>query len=203
VVIGAHVAFRDREGFGRRSVEIDHDGLVADIIEQYEVLAEEVAGAGGVVAFVKPHGALYNLMGSDPGTAIAVVEALGRLPARVLVAQPGSAVVAPARRAGLRVVREGFPDRGYRADGGLAPRGEPGALVDDPARAGSRAVSLVRRGGIEAVDGTWTAVEPETLCIHGDSPTAVATAEAVRHALEAEGIAVRPFIGPVGREPAG
>jgi UPF0271 protein len=140
---------------------------------------------------------------SYPGTAAAVGDARGHQPATGLLAQPGSAVVAPARRAGLRVVFEGFPDRGYRSDGRLAPRGEPGALINDPARVGSRAVSLVRRGGIEAVDGTWTPVESQTLCIHGDSPAAVTTAQAVRAALEAEGIAVRPFIGATGPEPAG
>ena len=133
-------------------------------------------------------------MGRDPSVGDAVVEAVSRLGSRVLVAQSGTGVVGRGAAAGLRVVAEGFPDRGYLADGGLAPRHGPGALVDDPAVAARRAVSMAGRGGIEAVDGTWVPVALETLCIHGDSPGAVETARQVRSALEAEAIAVRPFL---------
>ena len=97
---------------------------------------------------------------------------------RVLVAQSGTGVVDLAAGPGVRVVAEGFPDRGYLADGRLAPRHGPGALVDDPAVAARRAVSMVVRGGVDAVDGTWVPVAVETLCIHGDSPGAVETARA-------------------------
>jgi UPF0271 protein len=103
-------------------------------------------------------------------------------------------VVEPARQAGLRVVLEGFPDRAYRSDGLLAPRGEPGARIDDPTMVGRRAVSLVTRGGIEAVDGTWRAISVETLCVHGDAPNAAATARAVQLVLAGEGIALRSFL---------
>jgi UPF0271 protein len=156
------------------------------------------------VEFVKPHGALYNLMGTDHSVAGAVVEALGRLSdrrgARVLVAQSGASVVEAARGAGLRVVLEGFPDRGYLAGGRLAPRGSPGAVIDDPSVAGQRAVALVRRLGVDAVDGTWTAVEVDTLCVHGDAPGADTTAHTIRSALEQAGITVAPFLR---REPRG
>ena len=127
--------------------------------------------------------------------AAAVVEAVAAVGAGVLVAQAGTVVAGLAHRAGVTVVPEGFPDRGYRSDGSLTPRRDPGALVEDPAEAGRRAVSMVLRHGIEAVDGTWTAVEAQTLCIHGDAPGAAATARAVRSALEAEGVAVTSF-GP-------
>ena len=176
VVIGAHVSYRDRDGFGRRAVDVRPAQLVEDIVEQWTVLDEEVGAAGGTVTFVKPHGALYNRMGADPAVAAAVVDAVSRLGGPVLVAQAGTVVVDLASRAGIRVVAEGFPDRGYLADGSLAPRDRPGALVDDPAAVARRAVSLVKRGGIEAVDGTWVRVEVETLCIHGDAPGAGETA---------------------------
>ena len=204
VVIGAHVSFRDREGFGRRTMEVTAARLIDDIVEQCEVLDEEVASVGGMVAFVKPHGALYNLMGTDSSTAAAVVDAVARHRSRVLVAQAGSAVVDLARLANVRLVPEGFPDRAYLADGRLAPRHDSGAVIDDPAAVARRAVSLVDRGGVEAVDGTWTPVEVETLCIHGDSPHAPATAREVRAALETRGIILTPFVperdpGPAGR----
>jgi UPF0271 protein len=94
----------------------------------------------------------------------------------------------------VRVVIEGFPDRGYLPDGRLAPRSEAGALVEDPEAVSRRALSLVRRGGIEALDGTWTEVRAETLCVHGDAAGAAATARAVRGALEGAHVTVRSFL---------
>jgi UPF0271 protein len=103
----------------------------------------------------------------------------------------GGRIVAAAAAAGLPFVREAFLDRGYRRDGSLVPRGEPGALLDDPAVVAARAVSLARSGVVEAADGSPVAAEAESLCLHGDSPAAVAMARAVRAALDAEGIEVR------------
>jgi UPF0271 protein len=214
-VIGAHVSYRDRAGFGRRELDVDPDQLVEDITEQCSTLGEVVVAAGGRVAFVKPHGALYNRMGTDAEVARAVVAAvgaaagaaraersgLGGQPGGVLVAQWGSAVVAPAMEAGLRVVFEGFPDRGYQPDGRLADRSDPRGLVSDPEASGRRAVSLVLRHGVEAVDGTWARIKAGTLCIHGDAPDAPSRARAVRAALEGAGITVAPFLRP-GEGPA-
>lgn len=202
VVIGAHVAFRDREGFGRRVLDVEPAQLVDDIVEQCRVLDEVVTAAGGRVAFVKPHGALYNLMGTDPTVAASVVDAVSRHPSRVLVAQAGTVVVAVAQRAGIRMVPEGFCDRGYRADGRLAGRDDAGGVIDDPAVAARRAVSLVVRGGIEAVDGTWTPVGLETLCIHGDNPHAADTARAVRSVLEDQGVTLTPFVREAAPSPS-
>jgi UPF0271 protein len=204
VTIGAHVSYRDRTGFGRRPVHPPSGMLVADITEQCEVLSGEVDAAGGEVAYVKPHGALYNQMGVDAAVAASVVEAVALQGIRVVVAQAGTVVADRAREAGLRVVPEGFPDRGYRPDGRLQDRAGPGALITDPAVAGRRAVSLVNRGGVDAVDGAWTPIAAETLCIHGDTPDAGDIARAVRAALTAEGILVRPFVrGDRCREPGG
>jgi UPF0271 protein len=196
VVIGAHVSYRDREGFGRRVLGTPPDVLVGDILDQWSTLSAEVGAAGGSVSFVKPHGALYNQMGIEPAVADAVVEAVSRLGGPALVAQSGGVVVDAARRAGLHVVPEGFPDRGYLADGRLVPRDADGALVDDPADVARRALSLTRRHGLEAADGVWTTVEVETLCIHGDAHNAAETARAVRAALDSDGVAVRPFVPP-------
>jgi UPF0271 protein len=193
IAVGAHVSYRDREGFGRRPVEQSPDQLVADILEQCAVLSEEATAAGTVVTYVKPHGALYHRMGADPEVAATVVEAVVDHPARVLVAQAGTVVVELARRAGIRVVLEAYPDRGYLPSGLLVPRGEAGALITDPAQVADRALTLVERGGVEAVDGSWTPVETETLCLHGDSPDAAGVAWAVRSALDGAGIALRPF----------
>jgi len=196
VTIGAHVSYRDRTGFGRRPLDVAPDQLVIDLLEQYDVLTSEARTAGASVSYVKPHGALYGRMAVDPVVADCVVEAVSRSGATVLVAQAGTVVVEPAVRAGLTVVFEGFPDRGYLPDGRLAARGDPGALIEDPGEVGRRAVSLVQRGGTAAVDGTWTPVIAQTLCIHGDADHAVDTARAVRSALEQSGVLVRSYLPP-------
>ena len=193
VTIGAHVSYRDRDGFGRRAMAVSARDLMADLIEQWVALTTEVGAVGGTVAFVKPHGALYHQMGSDPAVADTVVAAMVEVGGGTLLAQAGTLVVDRAREAGLRVVTEGFPDRAYRRDGRLAPRTEPGAVIEGPDAVGRRAVSLIRRGGVEAVDGAWTVVDAETLCIHGDVEGAAETAWAVRSALESHGVVVRSF----------
>jgi len=205
IAVGAHVSYRDREGFGRRPVDQPHARLVADIVEQCAVLAEAAAAVGATVAYVKPHGALYNRMGVDPDVAEAVVEAVAGHPSRVLVAQPGTVVVGRAHRSGVRVVLEAYPDRGYLPTGLLVPRTEPGAVITDPAEVATRALALVERGGVEAVDGSWTTVAAETLCLHGDSPGAADVARTVRSALDGAGITVRPFtpVAPGAGPPTG
>jgi 5-oxoprolinase (ATP-hydrolysing) subunit A len=193
VIIGAHVSYRDREGFGRRVVEVETALLVGDLVEQCLGLQEVAGSVGGEVAYLKPHGALYHRMGIDPLVASAVCEAAVRQGISVLVAA-GGIVTELAREAGLRVVDEGFPDRAYRSDGKLVERGAAGALVIDPDEVGRRALSLVGRGGVESITGEWTRVAAETLCIHGDAADAARTARAVRDALTEAGVTVRPFV---------
>ncbi len=144
VAIGAHVSYRDRDGFGRRVVALPVAELVQDLVDQWTALTAQVDAVGGTVAFVKPHGALYHQMGTDPTVAEAVVRAV--MDAGVpLVAQTGTLVADRANQAGVRVVGEGFPDRAYLLDGRLAPRdttrgahrgprrGGPSRRVHDPA----------------------------------------------------------------------
>ncbi|MGA7419410.1 MAG: 5-oxoprolinase subunit PxpA [Acidimicrobiales bacterium] len=194
VVIGAHVSYRDREGFGRRDMDVPAEQLVADIDEQIAILRQAVGGTEGAVAYVKPHGALYDRMGRDPETASAVIEAVRRSdPPLRLLAQAGTAVIERGREAGLVVVGEAFCDRAYHVDGSLVARSEPGAVIADPAEVARRAVSLVLDGGIETIDGYWLAVMADSVCVHGDSPGAAESARAVRAALEAAGITIRSF----------
>lgn len=193
VVIGAHVSYRDRIGFGRRALDQAPGRLAADVVEQWEALVDEAAAAGGRVAYVKPHGALYHRMAADPEVALSVVGALsGRCD--VVVAPPGSLVEEPARDAGIRVVPEGFCDRGYDAAGRLVPRELPGALVEDLAGVRAQARSLAVDRGVGAVDGGWVALEVETLCVHGDHPGGDARARAARAALDLAGVVVAAFV---------
>lgn len=191
VAIGAHPSYIDRADFGRSRVTVDSEVLAAQVRAQLSALES----AGADIRYVKPHGALYHAAGADPDVAAAVVTAVWELSDRVGRAIPilglGASLEKAATAAGLLFVREAFLDRGYRSDGSLVPRGEPGALLHDPAMVADRATRLVRDGVVEAVDGAHVRVDASSLCLHGDSPDAVAMAVAVRRALDAAAVAVR------------
>ena len=178
VVVGAQVSYRDREGFGRRAMDVPVEVLADWVAEQVATLTRIAHAVGTDVSYVKPHGALYNRAADDEEQAAAVLEGSGELP---VLGLPGSALLRLAEACGRRVVPEGFPDRGYTADGRLVPRTEPGALVEGADRVAANAVALAGSGHVR------------TVCVHGDSPGAVASARAVRTALGRAGYDVRPW----------
>jgi 5-oxoprolinase (ATP-hydrolysing) subunit A len=196
VVVGAQVAYRDLVGFGRRFMDVPADELVADIIYQLGALSAVAQVEGTDVAYVKPHGALYNAVVHHEAQARALVDAVVAVDTSLpILGLPGSLVLELATEAGLRAVTEAFADRAYSADGRLVPRTEPGAVLHDPAGVAARVVGLVRDGVVTAVDGTDVKVHAESVCIHGDTPGAVAMARAVRAALEQSGVEIRAFAG--------
>lgn len=178
VAVGAQVSYADREGFGRRRMEVAPDVLTAWVDEQVGLLSEIAAAAGSQVSYVKAHGALYNRIADDAEQAMAVLRGSGDLP---VLGLPGSTVLNLAADLGRDVVAEGFPDRGYTAEGRLVSRDLPGALVEGAENVAAHAVELAGSGLL-------------TVCVHGDSPGAVATAEAVRSALVAHGYDVRSWL---------
>lgn len=195
VSVGAHVAYPDLLGFGRRNMDVASADLVADVIYQIGALQGLAQAAGTRITYVKPHGALYNTIAHDSAQALDVITAIRDVDANLaLVALAGSPLVRWAQDAGLRVVAEAFADRAYTPQGTLVSRREPGAVLHDSALVASRMLRLVRDGVVEAVDGSLASVQAQSICVHGDSPGAVAMARAVRAALEADGIAVRPFV---------
>ncbi|MBO9555459.1 5-oxoprolinase subunit PxpA [Cellulomonas sp.] len=195
VAVGAQVSYRDREHFGRRFLDLPPDVLHADVAEQVAALRRAAAEAGTTVAYVKPHGALYNAVVRHEQQATAVVDAVvaagGDLP---VVGLPGAVVLDVAGDRGLRAVREAFADRGYRADGTLVPRTEPGALVVDADAVVARVLDMVVRGHVVAVDGTVVPLDAESVCVHSDTPGATVLAAAVREALDGAGVVVEPFV---------
>ena len=195
VAVGAHVAYPDLIGFGRRAMDVASSDLVADVIYQIGALQGLAQAAGTSIGYVKPHGALYNTIAHDSAQARDVIAAIRAVDANLaLVALAGSPLVRWAQDAGLRVVAEAFADRAYTPQGTLVSRREPGAVLHDSALVASRMLRLVRDGVVEAVDGSLARVQAQSICVHGDSPGAVEMARAVRAALEADGIAVRPFV---------
>ena len=175
VVVGAHPSYRDRDGFGRRPLDVAPHVVRSEVAEQVEALAEAAAAEGVRVAYVKPHGALYNRAAVEAETAAAIVEVAAAAGLPVL-ALPGSELYRQAEQA----VAEGYADRGYAANGLLVPRGEAGALLG-PDAAADQAVRLAREGRVAS------------LCIHGDSPGAAALAARVRAALLAAGFELQAF----------
>lgn len=199
VVVGAHVAYRDLTGFGRRNMDVASGDLVADVIYQIGALQGLARAAGTTVQYVKPHGALYNTIAQDKRQAMDVINAIKSIdPKLVLMALAGAPLIGWARDAGLTVVAEAFADRGYTPQGALVSRREPGAVLHDATLIAQRMLTLVREGVIEAVDGSLVPVEADSICVHGDSPGAVAIARNIRQRFEQEGVLIASFVGAVG-----
>ncbi|MBM7868417.1 5-oxoprolinase subunit PxpA [Heliobacterium gestii] len=191
VAIGAHPGFPDLAGFGRREMRLKPSEVTHLMIYQIGALQAFVRAAGGRLRHVKPHGALYNMAAVDSDVATAVALAVQRVdPALILYGLADSRLIEAAKGLGLTVAQEAFADRAYRADGVLAPRSEPGAVITDPARASAQAVEMARTGRVRSIQGDWIQVKADTLCLHGDNPDAAAVAKAVRTALETAGIDV-------------
>ncbi len=194
VSIGAQVSYHDLAGFGRRSMDVDAASLTNDVLYQIGALDGFARIAGSSVRYVKPHGALYNRTVSDDDQAAAVVAAVVAYdPTLPLLGLPGSALLRHAEQAGLRTVTEAFADRGYTAEATLVPRSQPGALLDDPAAVAERMVQMLLTGRLRSVDGVDVSVSARSICVHGDSPGAVAIAVAVRKALAEAGVEIRSF----------
>ncbi|MDR1710434.1 MAG: LamB/YcsF family protein [Propionibacteriaceae bacterium] len=194
VAIGAHVGYRDLAGFGRRDMDVASADLIPETIYQIGALQGLAAAAGGRVTYVKPHGALYNFVIHDERQAGDLVAAIKQVdPSLALLTLPGSVAGQLAEAAGLRVAREAFADRGYTPEGTLLSRKLPGAVINDPDAVAERVLRLVTSGEIEAVDGSTVKLDADSVCVHGDTPGAVALAKAVRARLEAAGVEIAGF----------
>jgi UPF0271 protein len=195
VSIGAHVSYPDRVGFGRRDMDVTPAELIADVIYQIGALKGVAAAAGVTVGYVKPHGALYNRIAHDSKQGQAVIDGIKAIdPSLVLMGLAGAPILDLARKSGLNVVAEAFADRAYMPDGQLVSRREPGAVLHDTQVIAKRMLQLAREGTLEAIDGSTIKVDAQSICVHGDSPDAVAIAQEIRRAFEAGGITVRSFL---------
>jgi UPF0271 protein len=191
VAIGAHPAFEDREHFGRRELALPLAEIHALVARQVAIVAQACAEAGTRLHHVKPHGALYNLAARDREVAAAIADAVRAAdPGLVLYALAGSELVAAGTAAGLRVAHEAFAERAYDADGRLAPRGTPGAVIEGLDEALAQVRGFLREGSVVARDGTRVPIRADTLCLHGDRADAAGFARGLRAALEAEGVSI-------------
>ncbi|MFF9279231.1 LamB/YcsF family protein [Streptomyces griseosporeus] len=194
VRIGAQVSYRDLAGFGRRAMDVPPAELAAEVAYQIGALEVFARAAGARVAYVKPHGALYNRVVHDEEQAGAVVDGVLLADASLpVLGLPGSRLLEVAAKAGLPVVPEAFADRAYTDEGTLVPRGREGAVVTDPETVVERSLSLARSGTVTSHSGTVIEVRARSLCLHGDTPGAVELARRVRERLEASGVTVEAF----------
>lgn len=198
VAIGAHPSFDDRQHFGRRELVLERGEIARLVQAQLARLVTIAAQEGAGLAHVKPHGALYNLAARDRDVAEAIAAAIAAFdPSLILYGRSGSQLTTAGEGAGLRVAHEVFAERGYDADGSLAPRGTPGAVLQAPEAAIAQVRTLLRDGVVVARDGSRVPLRADTLCLHGDRADATAFARALRDALDADGI----VIAAPGRHP--
>lgn len=194
VVIGAQVSYPDLQGFGRRFIDMAPSELADCVVYQIAALDGVARVAGTCVRYVKPHGALYHAVIDHEGQARAVVEAVAAFDPRLMVlGAPASALLAEASRRSMDVVVEGFVDRRYRSDGRLVPRSEPHSSIDVVEDAVRQALDLALHGRVRSIDGAWVRVPARSLCVHSDTPGAVALASDVRRALHDAGVDLASF----------
>jgi UPF0271 protein len=181
VAIGAHVGYADPAGFGRREVGLTDDEIFDGVLVQIGALAACAASVGARLRHVKPHGALYHRAAEEPRTAAAVIGATLAVDRELaILGPPRSALDHEAQRRGCRMIPEGFADRAYREGHRLVERSHANSVLE-PAAAAEQALSIARGGSIRSI------------CIHGDSPSAVATARAVVTRLAGAGVTVHSF----------
>ena len=197
VSVGAHPAFPDLAGFGRRAMSVGDQEAEDLVLYQIAAVGGVAAAEGVELQHVKPHGALYNMAAKDARLARAIVRAVAAYsPSLILFGPPDSELLNAGRAAGLRVAAEVFADRTYQADGSLTPRTSRDAIIHDSSVVVSRAVRVVKENRVDAVDGTTIHVEADTICVHGDTPGAARLAGRLRLGLEDAGVVVKAVGAP-------
>ncbi|QUY37816.1 LamB/YcsF family protein [Acinetobacter junii] len=195
VSIGAHVSYPDLVGFGRRNMDVAYDELYADVLYQISALQGLALVAGTSVRYVKPHGALYNTIATNLVQAKAVIDAiLAYDSSLVLVALAGSPLIEFARKQGLRVVSEAFADRAYHRDGTLVSRRQEGAVLHDVEMIAERVLDMIKKKGVMSIEGEFTPLKADTICLHGDSLGALQMAKVIRQTLADHKIAIHSFV---------
>ncbi len=192
VQVGAHPAYPDLVGFGRRDMSLSPDEIRNAVTYQVGALAAFTDGHR--LQHVKPHGAMYNKAVRDAAEATAIVEAVKAFdPSLIHVVLAGSGWEKIARAAGVRIARECYADRAVTPQGGLVPRSQPGAVIHDEEQVIERSMRLATEGKVQAVDGTDIDFHADSICLHGDTDGAVELAAALRKELQAAGVQIKPM----------
>jgi UPF0271 protein len=191
VAVGAHPSLPDLQGFGRRVMKISPQDMYDLVLYQAGAVQAFARAAGAQLHHVKCHGALYNMSTGDAALSDAMARAVRDLGGDVILyTLSNSLTLEVAKKLGLRVAGEAFADRGYSDDGTLAPRGAPGAMIEDEDKSVAQALGMIEGGYVTSLSGKRVPVAPDTLCLHGDQPGAVVFAKALRKAFAARNIAL-------------
>jgi UPF0271 protein len=191
VAVGAHPSLFDRENFGRKELKVTADEVFDAVAFQLGVFQAIADAVGMRPNHVKPHGALYNMATRDEKIAEAIARATKSVDAKLILFAPGNSALARAGEShGLQIAREVFADRNYLADGSLVPRSRADALLHDPDEAAVRVLRMLREGKVRSIEGDDVDVRAETICVHGDTPGAVAFVRELRSQLGSQGVRV-------------
>ena len=194
VSVGAHPGFPDLVGFGRRNMSIPAPEITALVEYQIGALLAFCRAKDVPLRHVKPHGALYNMAAKDALIADAICQGIAAVDDRLILLAPAhSELIRSARKCGLRAAREVFADRAYEEDGSLVPRSKPGSMITDEKEAIRRVIQMVEKGTVEAITGKEIEVEADSICVHGDSPSALSFVRQIRRALKENGIQIVPL----------
>ena len=194
VAVGAHPSFPDLVGFGRRVMAASLEEIQADVTYQIGALWGFCKAEGVKMQHVKVHGALYNVAEKDAAVATAIAEAIKAVdPDLYMLCLANSAMVTGAKNAGVKYVEEAFADRAYTAQGTLVSRKQAGAVIHDVDEVAARVLSMVKKGSVTSIDGAEVPIGAQTVCVHGDTPGAVAMIKKIRETLDKEGITVTAF----------
>ncbi len=198
VAFGAHPGYADREHFGRRVVPMNRAELFELLVKQIRLASVIAAEEDITLSHVKPHGALYNLAADNDETAEVLINAMSAAdPTLLLFALSGSRLATIAEAAGITVISEAFADRNYDASGRLVSRDQPDAVLHDASIVARRAVSMIRDQCVTSVEGSVIALKADTLCVHGDTPQALAIVTSLRSELAQNCVKVaRPRVQP-------
>lgn len=195
VAVGAHPGFPDLWGFGRRRLPYTNGEIERLIAYQVGAATALAAYAGHRISYVKTHGALGNIACEERAVADAVARAVRAVDRNLpLMSIALTELVAAGEAEGLEVIQEIYADRGYTETGQLIPRGKPGAMIEGAEEAAARVLAMVEAGAVITASGKHLPTPIRSVCVHGDSSHAVATAGRVRAVLEQAGVAVRPFV---------
>jgi UPF0271 protein len=195
VAIGAHPGFNDLAGFGRRVIRGDSPAEIERMVAYQIGALQAVASlAGHRVTYVKAHGSLNNMANEDEDLALAIARAIKGVDKSLInVCMPGLLMEKASEKLGVPVVREFFADRTYEDNGALTSRKKPGSVLHDAAEAAERVLRALQDKAVTTTSGRRIPIQIDTICVHGDEPSAVEMARTVRAKLEANGFTVAPF----------
>ena len=194
VAVGAHPGYPDLIGFGRRNIACSPKDAKAYVKYQLGALIAFTTAHGLKLQHCKPHGALYNQAAKDPALARAIAEAVYEVdPNIILLGLANSFLISEAEAVGLKAASEVFADRAYQADGSLVPRSKPGAVIHDKEEAIDRTIRMVKEGTVVAITGETVPLKADSICVHGDNPSAVEFVKNIRACLTEEGVTIAPI----------